>query len=207
MRFVPLSATLLVALSGCVSSTVEKQEDYVTVRQRTPKPRAQRAKVAVLKFEDRSHYGKEQLGTSAADVFQEFLVESQQFRVMERTDLDAVVAEQRLTATDASAIGKALECDFVFVGVVTNFGYTTQGDDFLVYEDETQLCEAEVTVKLIDPKTGELLMQKSGRGYADTQTQEVMGLGGEMSFDQRNAGRALRAAIAKFVDKLIDATE
>ena len=47
----------------------------------------------------------------------------------------------------------------------------------IVYEDETQLCEAEVTVKLIDPTTGELIMQKSGRGYADTSTQEVMGLG------------------------------
>lgn len=204
LALVTLSALLL---AGCVSETVEKKDDYVEVAQRPPKPMAERKRVAVIGFEDRSHYGKEQLGGAAQDVLQEFLVNSEQFRVMDRSDIDRVLAEQKLTgmsAGEASQVGTQLACDFVFVGVVTNFGYTTQGKNVLVYKDKSQICEAEVTVKLLDPATGEVLMQKSGRGYADTSTKEVMGLGGKMSFDQRNAGRALKAAIAKFVDQLIE---
>lgn len=204
--FVPLALGLSL-LAGCVSSSVEKKDDYVQVKKRAPKPREQRLKVAVLRFDDRSHYGKQQLGSAGADVLQDFLVNSEQFRVFDRADIDAVIAERELTGIQATkAVGTELQCDYVFVGVITNFGYTTQGNDVLVYEDTTQLCEAEVTVKLIDPKTGEVVMQRSGRGYADTSTTEVMGLGGEMSFDERNAGRALRAAIAKYIDELIDAT-
>ncbi len=204
------AALALAMVLGCRSSDVQKMEEDVTLKPRAPKPFDMRKKVAVIDFEDKTAYGQGRLGRSAADVLMTFLYESGQFRMIERQQVAKVLQEQKfqhsgaVDTAKAVEIGRILEVDILAYGVVSNFGIKTEGTEVVVYQQKEQVAESQVDVRLINVQTAEVLFMGGGRGKATSSVRGSFGLGGRMSYDETLAGKSLRAAIAKFVDNLID---
>jgi curli biogenesis system outer membrane secretion channel CsgG len=202
--------------AGCYSSTITKTEDTVpsdatVVRDRAPLPLAQRKKVAVLDFDDRTDYGQGRLGVSAANILVTYLDRSGQFALYERERLASVLNEQNIgagrivDASSAQAVGRVIGVDYVFIGAVTSYGYHSRSTDVLFLGSSVvQEAEATVDVRMVEVSTGRIVASESGRGVVTIQTGQVLGVGTSAGYDETTAGNALRAAISKYVDKLID---
>lgn len=210
---------LVVALgfsAGCYTSTIVKSEDVVqpdstVLRQRPPLPLDQRKKAAVLDFEDRTDYGQGRLGVSASNVLITYLDRSGQFSLYEREKLSSILAEQNLGAArtgDAAAVsklGQVIGVDYVFIGAVTGYGYHSRRSEALIFASSTvQEAEATVDVRMVEVSTGRIVASESGRGVVTIQTGQVLGVGTQAGYDETTASSALRAAISKYVDRLID---
>ncbi len=211
MRFaLILGLAAMTAVAGCRSGAVTKEEAKVTINKYPPRPRSDRQKLAVIDFADKTGYGQGRIGTSAADILINYLVESKQFRVVERTQIQSVLQEHKLeqsgvtNAATAVQIGKLLNVRFLAYGAVTNFGMREEASDVILYQQKQQIAECAVTVRLIDVETGEILLSKMGDGKAVREVRGSLGLGGRMSYDETLAGDSLRAAIAKFVDTMVE---
>lgn len=210
-----LAAVALIA-AGCTTRTIEKQADptdwdHAGLKPRTSLPLEQRINVAVLDFADLTEFGKGKLGRSASNVLVTALSRSGQFSIYEREKLPLVYAEQGiarntvLDAGQAAKIGRTLGVDYVFIGVVSNYGYRTKRTRVLIFGDKTrQQAEATVDVRLIDVKTGRIVASESGTGIVTVTTGHVLGIGTSAGYDETTAMNALRAAICQYVDVLID---
>lgn len=209
-----LCCAALVVLSGCYSSQITKQEEAVEPRwnnTRSPLPLAQRKKIAVLDFEDQTDYGSGRIGRSAASVMATYLDRSGQFALYEREKLSRIIEEQKnltgnfATSELASSAGKQAGLDFVVIGTVSSFGYKTIRSQAIIFGSKVRRqAEATVDVRLVEVATGRIIASESGRGIAKDSSSKVLGIGTSSGYDETMAGNALRAAISKFVDKLID---
>lgn len=200
-------------LAGCYTTRIAKQEEAVEPGWKSTRqslPLAQRKKIAVLDFEDQTDYGHGRIGRSAASVMTTYLDRSGQFALYEREKLDLIIAEQQGTGGKidpnvAANVGKKAGLDFVVIGVVSGFGYHTVRHQALIFGSSTsQQAEATVDVRLVDVATGRVIASESGRGTAEDSSARVLGVGATSGYDETLPTNALRAAISKFVDKLID---
>lgn len=204
----------LVLMAGCYSSQITKQEEAVQsgwTSSRQPLPMEQRKKIAVLEFDDQTDYGSGRIGRSAASVLTTYLDRSGQFALYEREKLHRIIAEQQPAATSAvnaetaAIAGKKAGLDFVVIGTVSSFGYHTVRNQALFFGSKVrQMAEATVDVRLVEVATGRIIVSESGRGVAEDASSKVLGFGASSGYDETMAANALRAAISKFVDKLID---
>ena len=205
---------LITFLVGCYSSQITKEEEIVKPgfsSTRQPLPLEQRKKVAVLAFDDQTDYGHGRIGRSAASVLTTYLDRSGQFALYEREKIDLIMQEQNIAAngkydaSTATIIGKTAGVDFVVIGTVSSFGYKTIRNQVLIFGSSMkQVAEATVDVRLVEVATGRIIASESGRGVAENETKQVLGVGASAGYDESMASDALRAAISKFVDKLIN---
>jgi curli biogenesis system outer membrane secretion channel CsgG len=210
---VPAFGVLLFA-AGCYSSSIRKEEEAVAPGWRTtrqPLPLEQRKRVAVLDFQDQTDYGAGRIGRSAASVLTTYLDRSGQFALYERERINKIVEEQQIAANAkvdagaAAAVGKKAGVDMVVIGTVSSFGYRSRRNQALIFGSQVkQEAEATVDVRLVDVASGRIIASESGRGIVEVATGKVLGVGSSAGYDETMAGNALRAAISKFVDKLID---
>lgn len=208
------AALSLVLLAGCYSSQIRKEEDSVQPgwnTSRTPLPLAERKRMAVVDFEDQTDYGSGRIGRSAAAVLTTYLDRSGQFALYERAKFNQIADEQQLSgsvkanAGAAAEVGKKAGVDMVVIGTVSSFGYRSRRAQGCIFGAKTtQEAEAVVDVRLVEVATGRIIASESGRGVVEVSANQVMGFGASAGYDETMAGNALRAAISKFVDKLID---
>ncbi len=204
----------MLVLAGCYSSEIRKEEEAVNPgwkSTREPLPVAQRKRVAVLDFEDQTDYGHGRIGRSAAAVLTTYLDRSGQFALFERERMNQIMDEQQLSAgatknaNAAAEFGKKAGVEMVVIGNVSSFGYRTRRMQSCIFGSKvTQEAEAVVDVRLVDVATGRIIASESGRGVVTVAANQVLGFGASAGYDETMAANALRAAISKFVDKLID---
>jgi curli biogenesis system outer membrane secretion channel CsgG len=208
-----MAAGLVLAMSACVSGSVRKMDEPTTLRQRPPKPHESRMKVAVADFEDKSGYGREQVGRPAADILATRLVDSDQFRVFERQKLSAALDELKLgqsgivDPTTAQKVGKQIGVEYMFYGVVSKVAFRRERTNAIVVQKVAQIAEVTVTCRMIHVETGEIVFAKMGDGLADRVASGSLGLGGSMSYDSGLFADAMRAAIDTMLDEMIDKAE
>jgi curli biogenesis system outer membrane secretion channel CsgG len=166
-------------------------------------------RVAVVKFEDKSAYGKGRLGGSIREILETELSRSDKFILVTRKELDAVLDEQEMAkggmvkAGTGPKAGELLGANAVITGVVSQFGVYQRSAKYLVGASKTQTAEATVDVQLLDATTGRILWAESGSGIIESSTTQVLGMGSAKGYDEAMESKALRAAIAKFVDNLV----
>ena len=181
---------------------VEKQAPKIVSK--GPKKR-----VGIVDFENKTTYGKGRLGSSASDILNTELFKTGAFIVVERAQLQKVLGEQALgqsgimnPATAAEA-GKILGLNAMVTGSISQFGVKTEGQDYGVYKQKVQKAECTVDVRVVDTTTGQILFADSGSGVFEKKISEVLGLGQRGGYDETMGQNALRAAITKFMDNLI----
>src|SRR5215467_3484844 len=189
-RVIRLFGTLCALLAMAVSAVAQ------------PSPKKKR--VAVLDFDYgtvRSYvaaiWGSDQdVGKGVADLLVQKLVQDGKYRVIERKQLDKILAEQnfsnsdRADASSAAKIGKILGVDAIIIGSITKFGRddksTTVGGGGMglgrfgvggVQRREAKaVCG--ISARLIDTSTAEILAAVTGDGQSKRGGTSLVGAGG-----------------------------
>jgi curli biogenesis system outer membrane secretion channel CsgG len=156
---------------------------------------AKRVSVAVMDFDfgTLDHWwGQYDLGKGMADQVVDALVNDGSFRVIERKKLDTVLAEQDFSASDRadpsaaklSKVGKVLGIRYIIAGSITKFATESRGGAVRVkgigLGGKKAKSEVNLTARLIDTTTGEILISAKGHGESSK--------GGGASFDKGGFG-------------------
>ena len=174
---------------------------------------AKRPSVAVMDFDYgtiNNWWGQYDIGKGMADQVVDALVNDGTFRVIERKKLDTVLAEQdfaRSDRADPSAakmakIGKVLGVKYIIAGSITKFSteQSAKGGSFKGIGLGVGKAKSEVnlTARLIDATTGEILVSSKGHGESKK--------GGGLSFSK--GGTSLNTGSSEFHDSALgDAQE
>jgi hypothetical protein len=126
------------------------------------------------------------------------LVQSGQFVVLERTDLNKVLKEQQVTG-DANLVGS----DTLIIGSVTEFGRSVGGKVGFLSSTKVQTAKAKVDIRLVDVKTSHAYFSAIGAGEASTESGEIAGFGSRADYDATLNDRAIAAAISDVIDRLV----
>ena len=171
-------------------------------------------RVAVSRFEDRAGTGYNHLGEGVADMLVTALVKSAKFSVLERQELEKVLAEQRLgesglvTAETAPKLGKLLGVELLVVGSISEFGTkeskVSGGLSFISGGIKTKTSRAVVDVRLINTVTGEIIAAEKAEGDESSTgiaaDYDGIDFNNMDSWDDTDIGKATREAVDDVVE-------
>jgi curli biogenesis system outer membrane secretion channel CsgG len=213
------AAFFAAALSACATSQpitgpADKSSTPAAVPRR-PEPRAPivtagpKKRVAVVRFQDKSAYGRGRLGGAIREILETELSKSDRFILVTRGDLDIIMDEQDLAKTGTirqgtgARTGEVLGVNAIVTGAVSQFGVKQKSATYIVGASKTQTAEATVDIKVIDAESGQIIFADSGQGVYEESSTKVLGVGGAKGYDETLEGKALRASISKFIDNMI----
>ena len=200
-------------------------------------------KVAVLDFNYatvmtsvQAVFGTNQdIGKGISDLLVNQLVNDGTYRVIERNALDKILKEQNFSNSDradantAAKIGKILGVDAIITGDITQFGRDDQnksvggsafshwGSKYGLGNVGTKKAKAvvEITARLIDVNTAEILASATGHGESDRSGTNLLGGGasdgggggghvdmGSSNFAQTIIGEAVKGAVTQLGQNL-----
>ncbi len=175
-------------------------------------------RIAVFVFEDKTDkswrwWNRKGVGEGMADMLTTELVKSGEYIVIERQELDRILAEQKLGASgivtpqSAAEIGKVLGVELAVVGSVTEFGYkknSTGGSiKGLGIGVKSQSATVGIDCRLINTTTAEIiaadnvLKEKSTKGLK--LRAHGVSFNDQNSFDESLVGKAAREAVEDIV--------
>jgi curli biogenesis system outer membrane secretion channel CsgG len=172
-------------------------------------------RVAVMNFENNStwSYWGDRLGEAAADELVTQLLKTGSYRMIERSQLAAVLAEQDLGASgavDASTaanIGRLLGAQLILTGSITQFSIETVSGGFRGLGGSRSKAQTILDVRLVDTTTGEILVAENGQGEKTWGGGFFRGANLERDFDAGVAQEALRPAIEQVAETLADQSD
>ncbi len=173
-------------------------------------PQDEKVRIAVINFENNSqwHYWGDNLGWAAADELVTQLFKTGEFRIIERTQLEAILAEQdlgasgRVNASTAAEIGRILGVQLMLTGSITKFSIETISAGFRGIGGSYSEAESMIDIRLIDTNTAEILYAEEGTGKIRLGGGYVKGAYAGRDFDAGLAQEALRPAVLEVVEKL-----
>jgi curli biogenesis system outer membrane secretion channel CsgG len=204
-----LCLTLTALMAGCNPSTTVKQKEAMTIDNNKAMAGLKR-RIGVIDFVNKTTYGANRLGTSASDILITELAKSNRFIVVERDKMDKLMEEQKLGLSGAidpntaAKMGKILGLNAIVTGAISQFGEETEGSEYLITQSKAQVVKATVDIRVVDVETGQVLYADSGAGLARKHSGGVLGLGTRAGYDETLEGEALRAAIVKFVNNIVN---
>lgn len=176
----------------------------------------QKPRIAVIKIENKSPYGSNQIGPALEDWLVEGLVQSGKFRVMERKDLESVLTEQGLSLSGAvdekTAVqaGKLLGCQLVVLGAVTDFSVKKSGASGafgLGFDVGKTTAEGTVNVKMVNTTTAEIVYTGSETGKDTHAKVSVASFGGGTDYDEGQARKIFQPCIQKITAAIVAKAE
>lgn len=186
MRFYALALAATLAIPSAYAQQPEKR------------------RVAIMDFsyatvmnEVQAVFGTNQdIGKGISDLLVNQLVNDGTYRVIERSQLDRILKEQnfsnsdRADANSAAKIGRVLGVDTIIVGDITQFGRDDQNRNiggggghwggYGLGGIGTHKAKAvvEITARLVDVNTGEILASATGHGESTRSSTNLLGGGG-----------------------------
>ena len=171
---------------------------------------ADKVRVAVMNFENNSswRYWGDNLGYAAADELVTQLFKTKKFSLVERTQLEAVLAEQnlgqsgRVNSAQAAEIGRILGVQMILTGSITKFSVDKKGGGFGKFRAEYSEAESNLDIRLINTETAEIMFADEGEGKVRLGGVRVKGMNYRQEFDAGLAQEALRPAVEDVVQKI-----
>lgn len=162
-------------------------------------------KVAIGRFTNETQYAKglfydkenDPMRKQALDILSSKLAASGKFILLERDDLDVLVAE---AGSSMNKIG----ADFIILGSITEFGRKAEGEQKVFSSTKTQTAEAGVSIRLVEAATGLIIYSDEAKGYAETTTKQTMGIGGTAGYDATLSDKAISSALGQLVENIIN---
>lgn len=220
MRRALIALALAAGVAGCTSfderSVARSAPDAPKPGIAAPSGRLLKRKVAIARFTNETNYGTglftdaagDRLGKQASDILISDLTRSGKFIVIERGDLGKLEAENALLGLSPEQFRKNLVgVDALVLGSVVEFGRKETGSTVLFSRTRTQIAQAKVNIRLVDPRTGLVFFSENGGGEAALETQVVLGVGDRAAFDATLNDKALSAAITNLIDKVLNSLE
>ncbi len=147
----------------------------------------------------------DRLGKQAADMLTTELTKSGKFIVLERLDLNKLEKESALMGQTSEDFKKHLVgVDALIFGSISEFGRKDVGEVQLFSRSRQQIAHAKVNARLVDPRSGHTLFSEDGAADATLEQQTILGLGDRATFDSTLNDKALSAAVANLVDKVLN---
>jgi curli biogenesis system outer membrane secretion channel CsgG len=170
------------------------------------------------------------LGKATADLLMERLLQSQNFRVLERRALEQLIAEQNLASSDRAAAGqdvatkaKLLGARYMLTGSITKFGKSVKKKGGILgavtkvalgvaVESKQTAYEVGLTARIVETATGEVVASISTDGVVNGDRSRLIGgmavgggggaggLGGSQVTGERE--KRIAESLALAVDKL-----
>ena len=170
-----------------------------------------KVRVAVMNFENNSTWSwwGDNLGAAAADELTTQLFQSGKFSVIERAQLDAILAEQDLgasgavTTSSAAQLGQLLGVQLILTGSITQFSIERTSGGFRGIGGSYSRAESIVDVRMVNTSTGEIMLAEEGEGNKRFGGGVFRGAGAEREFDAGIAQETLRPAIEQVVEKIV----
>jgi curli biogenesis system outer membrane secretion channel CsgG len=217
-RLAVIASSLAIISSGCAIQTppVQPVEAPQSVaEQRRAQKAAQAAersapvlkrKIAIGRVTNETAYGRtllrdrtgDPLGKQVSDMFARALVESGQFIVLERPDIERLQSESRLTGSKLNLVG----VDSLVLGSLTEFGRRVVGETGFLSQSKRQVAFAKVDFRVADATTGLVSFSVTGAGEASTETASSLGFGSQAAYDGTLNDAAIRIAVSEAVSKL-----
>lgn len=162
-------------------------------------------KVAIGRFTNETQYAKglfydrenDPMRKQALDILSSKLAASGKFILLEREDLDVLVAE---AGEGMNKIG----ADYIILGSITEFGRKAEGQQKVFSTTKTQTVEAGVSIRLVETASGLIIYSDEAKGFAETTTKQTLGLGGTAGFDATLSDKAISAALSQLVENIIN---
>jgi len=167
-------------------------------------------RVAVMNFENNStwSYWGDNLGAAAADELVTQLFKTGAFSFIERSQLQAVLAEQDLGASGAvdtataARIGQLLGVQLILTGSITQFSIERTSGRFGGIGGSVSRAESVLDVRMVNTTTGEIMLAESGEGRKTFGGGFFRSIGIERDFDAGVVQEALRPAIEQITEKI-----
>lgn len=162
-------------------------------------------KVAIGRFSNETQYAKglfydkdnDPMRKQALDILSSKLALSGKFILLEREDLDVLVAE---AGEGMNKIG----ADYIILGSITEYGRKAEGQQKVFSSTKTQTVEAGVSIRLVEASTGLIIYSDEAKGFAETSTKQTLGIGGTAGFDATLSDKAISAALSQLVENIIN---
>lgn len=165
-------------------------------------------------------YGENGPSRGISNLITNQLVKDGTYVLVERSKIDAILAEQnlgksdRLEPTTAAQIGRLLGVDAVLMGSVTQFTVEDQSNDVSVGgffglggKQKKQLANVQISTRLVATATGEILTAAEGTGQADKSGGggSIFGVSASTGGDSSNRllGEASKKAVEQIVSQLV----
>lgn len=162
-------------------------------------------KVAIGRFTNETQYAKglfydkenDPMRKQALDILSSKLALSGKFILLEREDLDVLVAE---AGSNMNKIG----ADYIILGSITEFGRKAEGEQKVFSSTKTQTVEAGVSIRLVEAATGLIIYSDEAKGFAETTSKQTMGIGGSAGYDATLSDKAISSALSQLVENIIN---
>ncbi len=204
-----LLLSLLIASCTTQQQVVKVESQVQAIQPEEPEELALKRKVAIARFSNETQYAKgifytkenDPISKQASDILSTKLAASNKFILLERDDLDKVLAEVEI-AGDADY--QKVAADYLILGSVTEFGRKNVGDVNAFSRSKTQTVQAGVSIRLVDVATGQIIYSEEAKGEAETTNKTVMGMGERTDYDATLSDKAISAAISKLTENIIN---
>ena len=196
-------------ISFCLSAQKQVVRVEPQIQENKTEQHFLKRKVAIARFSNETEYAKglfydkanDPLGKQAVDILSTKLAASDKFILLERSDLDKIMEEMKISGNnDFQKIG----ADYLIIGSITEFGRKTEGEVKVFSRSKSQIVQAGVSIRLIDVTTGLIIYSEEAKGEAETTNKTVMGLGEKTDYDATLSDKAISAAISKLVENVIN---
>ena len=212
-----LAGQIVFALNGC-ASTSGKVKDDVSVTGQTKKIEEAGKKysgpqymIGIITFENKTPSKVLQIGEAATMILRT-QIESAGLKAMllsedELKNHGKVIELEKtgVMKTGKKDASEGLESiDFRVSGAITAYSEAEEGSDLLLTSSKTQIARVTVDYALIDVASGRSLVAESGMGEYRKKTSKILGLGSKASYDTNLRDGALRDALGKALEKMLN---
>lgn len=174
---------------------------------------AGRPRIAVLNFQNNSSwsYWGDKLGQAASDELTTQLVRTGDFSVIERKQIDAVLAEQHLDVSGAvdpataAKVGKLLGAQAVLLGSITKFSIERKSAGIGPFSASLSQAQSDLDIRVVNTTTGEIVTVAEGQGTKRFGGAAYKDIDFQRNFDQGIAQEAVRPAVSKAVKQIVQA--
>ena len=176
-----------------------------------------RIRVAVMNFENNSSWSfwGDMLGYAAADELVTQWFGTGKFSLVERSQLETILAEQglgqsgRVNSAQVAEIGRLLGVQLILTGSITQFSIDTKGGGIRRFGLSAEYSEAEsnLDIRLINTNTAEIMFAAYGEGKVRLGNFQIDGVNFRQDFDAGLAQEALRPAVEDVVRKIADQSD
>lgn len=155
---------------------------------------------------------KSKVGQNVSNLLVTELVKDGTFRVVERSQLQNILKEQKLAdsgaldPSDAAKAGKVLGVNAVVMGSVTQFTVDSQKHGMFGIGVTTNTAKVSLTARLIDASTGEVIFVAEGSGEEENSGVSVGDIykSSNQNFQNSLLGTATQKALVGILDQIKD---
>jgi len=204
-----LTVILLCTICACSGTRKEVKsiDDRLVRSYQTSDFSGPKKKLAVTKFENATRFGQRRLGDNMTDVLSTELSKSNRFILIERASIDQIVEQVALSQSGLTEGTlqqlELLDADYIITGKVTHYAVTTTGSSDLFSQKKIQNAEVAADMRIIDLRSGEVILAETGSGTAQREFKKVMGMGEDGGYDESLEMDAFRAAVVDLTGNIV----